>query len=315
LPAAQFTAVGWQPDHDLTFDEWAEIGRGIARVGGAVNWWIGDWINYGEHKWGEKYTEALAVYGEQYEYMTLAQMTRVGRKVDFCLRRQNLSWSHHKEIANLEPATQVALLDLAEQNGLSVRDLRQAIRDYERNARLIEKGADLHTAELDTLPAGIYRVIYADPPWRYDNTGFDQSAAEHYPTMSTDELLDLPVGRLAAEPCAIYLWATVPLMPEAFQVMNAWGFEYRTHRIWVKNKAPSMGWWLRTNHEVLLVGTTNGNAHPSERVESVVAESVERHSQKPAVFREDIARCHDGPRVELFARDRAEGWDSWGNEV
>jgi N6-adenosine-specific RNA methylase IME4 len=165
------------------------------------------------------------------------------------------------------------------------------------------------------LPENVYRVIYADPPWAYDNSGFDQSAADHYPTMTRDELIDLPVGRLAAEPCALYLWATVPLMPEAFHVMSAWGFEYRTHRIWVKNKAPGMGWWLHTNHEVLLIGTTNGNAHPNERVDSVVQESVGRHSQKPSVFREDIERCHDGPRIELFARESAPGWDSWGNEL
>ncbi len=170
-------------------------------------------------------------------------------------------------------------------------------------------------ADINELPAAKYGAIYADPPWQYDNSGFDQSAEEHYPTMSIYELCNLPVGRLADEPCALYMWATVPLMPEAFQVMEAWGFEYKTHRIWVKNKAPGMGWWMRTNHEVLLVGTKNGNAHPSERVESVVECPVGRHSEKPGIFREDIERCHDGPRLELFSRRPAEGWDSWGNEV
>lgn len=162
---------------------------------------------------------------------------------------------------------------------------------------------------------GKYRVIYADPPWQYSNSGFDQSAEEHYPTMSIEDLCDLPVGEIADEPCALYMWATVPLMPDAFQVMAAWGFEYKTHRIWVKNKAPGAGWWLRTNHEVLLIGTKNGNAHPNERVESVVMHPVGRHSEKPAVFRQDIERCHDGPRIELFARTRVDGWHCWGNEV
>lgn len=315
FPAAQFTATGWTPNNGLSYDDWRDVGRRISLVGGAVNWWIGDWINYGSDKYGEKYAQALEVFDGQYEYSTLRKMAYLSSSMELFRRRNNLSWAHHMEVAKLDEGAQSALLDFAEQNHLSRNDLRIAVRDYERNLRLVDRGADIQATTIDDLPAATYRVIYADPPWQYDNSGFDQSAEEHYPTMTIEELCSLPVGRLADEPCALYMWATVPLMPDAFRVMEAWGFEYKSHRIWVKNRAPGMGWWLRTNHEVLLIGTTNGNAHPNERVESVVEHPVGRHSEKPSVFREDIERCHDGPRVELFARARADGWDSWGNEV
>lgn len=316
LPTEQFTPIGWRPDHELSHEEWKEVGRALARVSDAVNWWVGDWLLYGDFRsWGDKFLQAYELFNGKYELETLRALQRVSDHVNMGNRLPNLSWTHHREVATLDAESQVALLGKAEQNRLSVRDLHTLVRDHERKSKLVEKGIDVQATDISDLPAGIYSVIYADPPWQYDNSGFDQSAEEHYPTMTIEDLCDLPVGRLADEPCALYMWATVPLMPEAFSVMQAWGFEYRSHRIWVKNKAPGMGWWLRTNHEVLLIATRNGNAHPSERVESVVEHPVGRHSEKPSVFREDIERCHDGPRVELFARERADGWDSWGNEV
>jgi len=163
-------------------------------------------------------------------------------------------------------------------------------------------------------PVGKYSVIYADPPWSYENSGFDQSAAAHYPTMTIEELCAMPVADLADEPCALYMWATVPLLPDALRVLEAWGFEYKSHRVWIKNRAPGMGWWMQTYHELLLIGTRNGNAHPSERLSSIVESPVGKHSRKPDVFRTDIEKCHEGARIELFARETFEGWEAWGNE-
>jgi len=85
-------------------------------------------------------------------------------------------------------------------------------------------------------------------------------------------------------------------------------------RIWDKVQAPGMGWWVRTQHEMLLIGTANGNAHPTERLPSVVREQRTVHSRKPAQFRTDIESVHPGPYIELFAREAAAGWTAWGNE-
>ncbi len=161
---------------------------------------------------------------------------------------------------------------------------------------------------------GKYRVIYADPPWRYDNSGFDQSAAAQYPTMTVEDICALPVAEIADEPSVLYLWATVPLLPEALQVMNAWGFNYKSNRVWKKDRAPGMGWWGRTYHELLLIGASKENYHPTEKLPSVVTAPVEAHSQKPDIFAEEIELVHAGPYIELFARNSRDGWNVWGNE-
>jgi N6-adenosine-specific RNA methylase IME4 len=183
-----------------------------------------------------------------------------------------------------------------------------------RVAHQIKRQEMYETKHAAPSPVGKYSVIYADPPWPYNNSGFHQSAAAHYPTMTIDDICAMPVGDLADEPCALYMWATVPLLPDALRVLEAWGFEYKTHRVWVKDKAPGMGWWLQTYHELLLIGTRNGNAHPLERLPSIVESPVGRHSRKPDVFRADIERCHAGARIELFARETSVGWEAWGNE-
>jgi N6-adenosine-specific RNA methylase IME4/ParB-like chromosome segregation protein Spo0J len=181
----------------------------------------------------------------------------------------------------------------------------------------IPQAKRIHNHDTKTEPppmAGKYRIIYADPPWSYNNSGFEQSAAQHYPTMTTEEICGLPVGDIADAPSVLYLWATVPLLPDALRVMDAWGFEYKSNRVWIKDRAPGIGWWLRTYHELLLIGTRGGNLHPSERLDSILTLPVENHSKKPEAFRADIARVHEGPFIELFAREAHDGWSTWGNE-
>jgi len=164
------------------------------------------------------------------------------------------------------------------------------------------------------LPLGKYRVIYADPPWSYSNSGFSQSAASQYPTMAIEDICALPVGDLAADECVLFLWATSPLLPEALRVMAAWGFEYKASRVWVKNRAPGLGWFVNTRHEFLLIGV-RGRGHPKIKIDSVIEADVTGHSAKPHIVYEQIEQCYDGPYIELFARNTREGWHSWGNEV
>jgi len=164
------------------------------------------------------------------------------------------------------------------------------------------------------LPTGKYAVIYADPPWSYDNSGFDQSAASIYDTMSVEDICEQPIGDLAGDECVLFMWATSPLLPEAFRVMEAWGFEYKASRVWIKNRAPGIGWFVNTRHELLLIGV-RGQGHPKEKLDSVIEAPVTRHSAKPHTVYDEIEWCYDGPYVELFARNEREGWESWGNEV
>ncbi|SFH33403.1 N6-adenosine-specific RNA methylase IME4 [Lachnospiraceae bacterium NLAE-zl-G231] len=171
-----------------------------------------------------------------------------------------------------------------------------------------------------------YNIIYADPPWQYrvySKKGAGRSAESHYPTMQIEEIRALPVERIAAENCALFLWLTFPNLRESLTVLDAWGFTYKTIAfVWVKlnKKAPTlfwgMGYWTRANVELCLLATRGRPRRQCAGVHQVIMAPVEQHSKKPDIVREKIvALMGDLPRVELFARQATPGWDVWGNEV
>ena len=168
-----------------------------------------------------------------------------------------------------------------------------------------------------------YGIIYADPPWRYDMKRGSGVAENHYPTMRIEEICSLPVADLAAKDSALFLWATFPQLNEAFCVMEAWGFKYKTLAfLWLKQnrKADSwfygMGFWTRSNAEVCLLATRGHPKRQCAGIHQFVISHIEQHSKKPDEVREKIVQLMgDQPRLELFARQQAPGWDVWGNEV
>lgn len=177
------------------------------------------------------------------------------------------------------------------------------------------------------FPSKKYAIIYADPPWGYQNRGTRAAANKHYDVMSIEDLKMLPVGRgggaLAADDCALFMWATFPMLREAIQLIEAWGFEYKTIAFnWIKqNKRGSglfwgLGNWTRSNSEICLLAIKGKPKRLSAAVHSVIMSPVQRHSQKPEEARERIVQLMgDLPRIELFARSAAPGWDVWGNEA
>ncbi len=247
----------------------------------------------------------------------MRQITWVCREFpngDLSRRRDNLSFSHHLEVAGLEkPAEQDRWLDLAEGNGWTREELRAALREARRGGRLEAMGQ----------ASGRYGVILADPPWRYEFSEPKSRKIENqYPTMALDAICDVEVqGRrieeLAGDDSLLYLWAPPPQVEEALLVLEAWGFRYATSMVWVKDRI-GMGYWARQRHEAVLIGTRGAPPTPAlaDRPDSVIEAPRGRHSEKPAVVHELIERRWPGaPRIELFARSRREGWDFWGNQV
>ena len=162
-----------------------------------------------------------------------------------------------------------------------------------------------------------YQIILADPPWRYDFSKDNADKIEnHYPTMTLKEICDLKIP--SDNNCVLYLWATAPKLLEAIEVMKSWGFTYKTHAIWNKGWI-GMGYWFRGQHELLLVGVKGKVSPPipKNRVSSIYLEKKTKHSKKPRYFRDIITNSFpaDWNRLELFAREKTEGWDVWGNEV
>ncbi|MCU6718617.1 MT-A70 family methyltransferase [Porcipelethomonas ammoniilytica] len=171
-----------------------------------------------------------------------------------------------------------------------------------------------------------YSIIYADPPWRYkvySKKGLGRSAESHYPTMELEDIQALPVGELADTDCVLFMWTTIPLLKDCFSVMKAWGFEYKTVAfVWIKQNRKSdslfwgMGHWTRANAEFCMLATKGRPKRKSAGVHQVIISHIEEHSKKPDIVRHKIIELvGDLPRVELFAREKADGWDAWGNEV
>ncbi|WAH38590.1 MT-A70 family methyltransferase [Alicyclobacillus dauci] len=204
------------------------------------------------------------------------------------------------------------------------------------------------------FPDKKYSVLYADPPWTYKDKAESgkRGVAFKYELMTIDEIQALPVHEIVDEDCVLFLWVTWPLLEEGLETMRAWGFKYKTVGfVWIKLlkrmdklfattlktlqkitegtlaarvlKAMletmvfwGMGNWTRSNSEVCLIGIKGKPKRVDAGVHSVVLAPICEHSRKPDEVRARIERLMgDVPRIELFARTRIPGWDSWGNEV
>lgn len=205
--------------------------------------------------------------------------------------------------------------------------IERAAKGEDVNAKAAVKAEKRETKERDlaqktqALPAEKFNVIYADPPWRFEvysrETGMDRAADNHYPTVDTQGICDMKVADIAAADCVLFLWATVPMLPEALQVMAAWGFKYKSHQVWNKD-ALGTGYWFRNKHELLLVGTNGEIPAPiaGTQMASVIDAPVRDHSRKPVIFRAMIETLFPNlPKIELFARTPAPGWHQWGKEA
>lgn len=141
--------------------------------------------------------------------------------------------------------------------------------------------------------------------------------------MSLEEIKSLPVREIAAEDCALFLWATFPCLKEALEVIDAWGFTYKTVAfVWVKQNRKSeslfwgMGFWTRANAEICIIATKGHPKRVSSGIHQIIISHIEQHSKKPDEARNRIvALMGDLSRIELFARQKTDGWDVWGNEV
>lgn len=169
-----------------------------------------------------------------------------------------------------------------------------------------------------------YPVLLVDPPWpfsAYNPATASRHVGHHYPTMTMEAIYALPVGDLATEHAAVFLWATTPNLPAAFSALEAWGFTYRTTAFgWVKvtragRPAMGMGYYTRQNIELCLLGVRGRMQRTAHDVEQVLLAQRREHSRKPDETYERIARLFAGPYLELFARQRYPGWDALGNQV
>ena len=234
------------------------------------------------------------------------------------LRTSQVSINAGADIATLPKAQQVEIVARGTKEILQAAKEIRAARSEDRRNERIEKIVAISTGN---APVGSiaerYPVIYLDPPWRYDYAESDARTIEnHYPTMSLDEIKAMDVSLVAFDDCIMFMWATSPKLADAFQVLDAWGFSYRTCAVWDKQKI-GMGYYFRQQHELLLIAVKGQppTPAPANRPSSVFSYPRGQHSAKPHEVYEVIEAMYPTlPKIEMFCRTPREGWGVWGNQ-
>jgi N6-adenosine-specific RNA methylase IME4 len=245
-------------------------------------------------------------------------------------------------LAKLQPAKVTELIDRAAA-GEKVNAVA-AVKAEKRDKKERDLGGK--SVELDGRRK--VNVLYVDCPWRFQpysrETGMDRAPENHYPTMTLEQLLDLPVDKVTADDCVVFFWVTAPMMMEAIYVLNAWNFldlrpfgpdgkllrgedgnlvdfkpnsRYVSQQVWGKDRIGT-GYWFRNKHEILFVCVRGDIPAPTPgtQAESLISAAVQDHSRKPIIFRAMIERLFPTlPKLEMFARTPAPGWDQWGKEA
>jgi len=296
----------------MSYDDWYAFGRDVlAPMGKGLNWWIGDWLAYGEHEYGDKYAQAEALWPDSARQW-LYNANWVAAAVPVSLRKETLEWSHHHFVAHIKSVTeQRRWLAIAEDEKLSANDLRRRIKD----------------AELLSPPKprpGLYRTVIVDPPWPVEKIEREvrpnQAAPLDYRTLDVDTIKAgtwyNPAGKLPFDSrgCHVYLWVTQKYLPIGIECLEAWGVDYQCALTWVKNVGfTPFSWMYSTEH--VLFGHVGSLPLEQKGLRLDFRGKVREHSRKPDEFYELATKASPGPRLDMFAREARDGFESWGNET
>ena len=311
LPKGQASQVSLELSDDLTFEEWQSIGVRLSSVGQARQWWCGDWVNFGAERYERgRYEEALKVLNCAYH--TLSHYSFAAGKIESCRRRQHLSFSHHAEVAHMDPVDQDLWLDRAQDGDWTRSELRRQIK------------LSLKTAT-PALPDGQYRTIVVDPPWNVDKIKRqavpEQGAAVDYGVLDINEIQDLQsngknITDLMADECHVYLWTTQRYLRASFDIMEGWGLTVVFVMAWHKAGGFQPFGLPQFNCEFVVFGRKGGLGFLSTKDFKCCFDGKRReHSRKPDEFYDMIARVSPEPRLDMFARERRKGFEPWGDET
>ncbi len=225
----------------------------------------------------------------------------------------------HGQLHRLADESRVdsCLLDrLTKRNAALPLEMQEAIAAPSPRTLKASIRAHRQVSATPPLPAGTFRVIYADPPWKYGSETHGASASRHYPTMDIADLCAMDIKSVAADDAVLFLWTTSPFLYKCAPVIKAWGFAYKTHIVWDKVRGVC-GSYVDVRHEILLI-CTRGSCTPDRLTPAIDSvQTIEKsrvHSQKPDACYTIIERLYDGPYLELFARRLRKGWSSFGND-
>jgi N6-adenosine-specific RNA methylase IME4/ParB-like chromosome segregation protein Spo0J len=227
-------------------------------------------------------------------------------------KRAKMAGTNRQYVADMDKVAEEMGIEAVKAIAMGEKTLTQTKREIR------QKNVEKNVA---ALPGDKYRIIYADPPWKYSDSRTEVEqygpAERHYPGMPISDICALPVGDIAAENAVLFLWTTSPMLEDALKVVKAWGFTYKSSFVWDKIRH-NYGHYNSVRHEFLLIAT-RGSCVPDEVTLFDSVQSIERssrHSEKPQEFREIIETLYKyGKRIELFSRGIHDGWDVWGSEA
>jgi N6-adenosine-specific RNA methylase IME4 len=335
------TVTGLVLPETMTFEEWLGVGEQLKNAERSLMWWIGDWLRFGEQKYGEMYSQALEA--TDFNYQSLRDAAWVAGQYELSDRSDNLSWTHHRFAAALPAPERGRMLGLAEANDWSVRELRKRISQFKATARLLLAQTDADCCTVADLWGLVeqgrkFGCVYADPPWKYDNQGTRAATGMHYrgvedenggevqsaSGMTVEEVCALPIKELAADASHLHLWITNAFLFEAPRIFDAWGFEWRSSFVWIKPQFGTGNYW-RNAHEFLLTAIRGDAKRFNDKsLKSWLECDRGQHSSKPEQVRGFVERASPGPYLELFGRRSAESissaspktkWVVWGNQI
>lgn len=234
-------------------------------------------------------------------------------------RRGEVAVSTASELAECSPEEQREIVARGESQILKAARAIRAERTAKLREKRTQKLARLSQQRTELPTTRTYPIVYADPPWRYEHPTMSETrlVENHYPTMDLAALCDLPVQSLATEDALLFIWVPPAILEDSFQVIRAWGFDYRTGLVWVKDKI-GMGNYVRNQHEHLLIARRGEPPlpHDAARPPSVVEAPRRAHSVKPEAIYDLLDAMYPTlPKIELFARTTRMGWAAWGNEL
>jgi len=225
----------------------------------------------------------------------------------------------HDTIAKVKKIQAVAIPEVKEKLNTGQMSINEAYKEIKKEEVELKRKEIRETFEKQDVEIKDkkYRIIYADPPWKYGNAmpEYVTEPQDYYLLMNTEDICAMPIKDITEKDAVLFLWSTSPHLPEALEVAKAWGFTYKTTFIWDKIKH-NMGHYNSVRHEILLVCTKGACTPDVKRLfDSVISEERTEHSKKPNVFREIIETIYTyGNKIELFARETPEGWDVFGNQ-
>lgn len=320
---------------EMGYYRWTEIGNVLRRIGKAHQWWLGDWLLYGERKFPTQYSQVLA-HTDYEDEGSLRDIAWVARQfADVSLRNDRLTFSHHREVARLMPIDKDVALQMlvdAEHNGWSVRQLREYVRVYISELERAERKQSLLTGvmkdvgDYDVEMALVtYHVLLAFPEWEMDYTGSDDMQSVVHPNqMKAADLCALPISDIASQDAVLFLVVPPTRIPDALTVIKAWGFDYRTS-ICVEYPRTTRGRYVMNNHKVVMIARRGiklddipdtGKPYSLQLLDYSQAEYYYcTGNDSPAIeniFTLVNAMYPDMDKLSLFRVDyQRKGWTSW----